>query len=186
MGYRPEPNCPLPFDEMKPCRPMESIYDLSKLVGEQVCELYRHSEGLDYLALRPGCFVPCDEDSPTFGFGLLGMRLHWEDVARAHVLALRSDVVFEAIIITAGVPFTREDGPALLDDAPSVILKYFPEAKGLAEQGIELPKQISPCYRIDKARRLLGYEPRVTFETWLARKLRQSRADTAVEDADRE
>ena len=177
MGYQPGPDSPLPFDETKPCQPVEEIYNVTKHVGEQICELYRHTQGLDYLALRPGCFIPCDEESPAFGFGLLGVRVHWEDVARAHLLALESDVVNEAIIIAAGVPFNREDGPALLNDAASVILKYFPEARGLQEQGIELPERISPCYRIDKAQRLLGYQPRVNFNTWLQSKLRESGSD---------
>ena len=177
MGYEPGPDCPLPFDETKPCRPVEDVYNVSKLVGEQFCQMYRYTDGLEYLALRLGCFIPCDEESPEFGLGLLSGRLHWEDAAQAHVLALQSDVVNEAIIITATVPFTRQDGPALVGDAPAVILRYFPEARTLEEQGVELPKQITRCYRIGKAQRLLHFQPRVTFETWLDHRLHRPGTD---------
>ena len=172
MGYQVEPDTPFPFDEEKPCRPVEDIYNLSKYASEQLCEMYRFREGLDYVALRPGTFIPRDEEDSVFGLGLLGTVVHATDVAAAHVLALQSDVVNEAIVITAGNPFSRDDGPALLSDARSVILKYYPEAEALEDQGgIELPKKIAPCYRIEKARRLLSYEPQFTFERWLAGKL---------------
>ena len=171
MGYQVEPDTPFPFNEQKPCRPVEDIYNLSKYAGEQCCEMYRFREGLDYVALRPGTFIPREEDDPVFGLGLLGTVVHATDVAAAHVLALQSEVVNEAIIITAGNRFNRDDGPALLSDARSVILKYYPEAEALEDQGIQLPGTIAPCYRIEKARRLLGYEPEFTFERWLTGKL---------------
>ncbi len=171
MGYAPMEGYPLPFDESKPCTPQEDLYGLSKHVGEQFFNLFRNTHGLNSVYLRPGCFIPCDEETPAFGFGLLGSRLSFEDVAEAHVLALRSAVVNEAIIVTAGNPFTREDGPALLSDARSVILRYFPEAARLEEQGVALPQRICPTYTIAKARRLLGYEPKMTFARWLRQTL---------------
>ncbi len=174
MGYQSGPDAPLPFDESKPCRPVESLYNLSKLVGEQFCAMYHHTAGLDYLALRPGTFIPREEDDPQFGLALLAVAVHRQDVAAAHLLALQSDLVNEALIITAGIPFTRDDGPALPADAPSVIRKHFPDVARLEAQGIELPQRITMCYSIDRARRLLGYQPQVTFETWLRRKLAQA------------
>jgi len=171
MGYAPMDGYPLPFDESKPCTPQEDLYGISKHVGEQFFNLFRNTHGLPSVYLRPGCFIPCDEDTPAFGLGLLGSRLSFGDVADAHVLALRSAVVNEAIIITAGNPFTRDDGPALLSDARSVVLKYFPEAAELEKQGVELPERICPTYTIAKAQRLIGYQPKVTFETWLKQRL---------------
>ena len=73
----------------------------------------------------------------------------------------------EAFIITAKAPFTREDGPALVEDARSVILKYFPEAVEIEEGGGELPQRITHCYTIEKAERMLGYGPEVNFGEWL-------------------
>ncbi|HUT33858.1 MAG TPA: NAD(P)-dependent oxidoreductase [Planctomycetota bacterium] len=169
MGYRYERPEELPFDESRPCRPCEDIYCVSKHVGEQLCEMMRHRHGMPYIALRPGTFVPRDEADPAWGLSLLTQWLHASDVAMAHVLALRSDLRNEAIIITAKVPFTRADAPALLADARPVILRYFPKAKLLEERGVELPKKIDRWYNIAKAERLLGYRPRWSFGEWLER-----------------
>jgi nucleoside-diphosphate-sugar epimerase len=169
MGYKVDSPAQLPFDESKPCRPVEDIYCVSKHVGEQFCETFRAQKGLPYVALRPGCFIPRPDDDPVFGLGLLTLWLHRSDVAAAHFLALKSDLKNEAILVTAKVPFTRADAPALLADAPPVILRYFPAAARLAERGIQLPKSISPWYNIEKAERLLGYRPRVSFGEWVNR-----------------
>ena len=173
MGYRADSPEQLPFDESKPCRPVEDLYCVSKHVGEQFCEMFRHRNGLPYVALRPGCFIPRDDGDVGFGLGLLSIWVHRDDIARAHLLALKSDVKNEAIIIAARVPFTRADAPALLADAPPVILRYFPKARLLQERGIELPKTISYFYNIGKAKRLLGFEPKFSFAEWLERKLAQ-------------
>ncbi|MGD8240079.1 MAG: NAD(P)-dependent oxidoreductase [Armatimonadota bacterium] len=168
MGYGADSPEQLPFDESKPCRPTEGIYGITKHVGEQFCEMFRATHDLPYVALRPGTFIPMAEQDPAFGLGLLSVRVHASDVAMAHVLALKSDLANEAIIVTAGVPFSSSDGPDLLADAAPVILNYFPDAAALRERGIELPRTIDKCYNVAKARRLLGYEPEWTFEKWLA------------------
>jgi len=169
MGYKPEFPGQLPFDESKPCRPAEDLYGISKHVGEQFCEMFRAQKGLSYVALRPGCFIPRPDDDPVFGLGLLTLWLHRSDVAAAHFLALKSGVRNEAILVAAKVPFTHADAPALLADAPPVILRYFPAAGLLAARGIQLPKSISPCFNIEKAERLLGYHPAVNFREWVDR-----------------
>jgi len=159
MGYTPTAEHPLPFDESKPCFPDDHVYSISKHVGEQFCHLFQRTHGLDWLILL------------WFGLALLVMRMTGSDVAQAHLLALQSEVRNEVLIITAGVPFTKEDGPALLTDARSVILKYFPAAIWFEEQGQALPQQVSPTYRIDKAREMIGYEPKVHFGSWLAQRV---------------
>jgi nucleoside-diphosphate-sugar epimerase len=167
MGYEVTPDSPLPFDERRPCRPVDSLYSVSKHVGEQFCALFQRSHGLRWLALRPGTFIPRDESDPQYGLSLLGIGVHRRDVARAHVLALQSDLAYEGLVITAGVPFSQTEGELLLTDARSVILRHFPEAANLEAAGIALPQALPLCYRMDKARELLGYEPRHTFAKWL-------------------
>lgn len=171
MGYGYERSGELPFDESRPCRPLEDVYGITKHVGEQFCEMTRHRHGMPYIALRPGTFVPRDENDPAWGLSLLGQWLHVSDVAMAHVLALRSSIQNEAVIITAKVPFTRADAPAVLTNAREVILRYFPRAKLLEERGVELPRKIERWYSIAKAERLLGYEPKWSFGEWLERAL---------------
>ena len=164
MGYEIAPDAPLPFSETRPCRPCDSLYSVSKHVGEQLCQLYHQTAGLNWLALRPGTFVPREESDPQYAVSLLGIGVHREDVAQAHVRALRSDVVNEAVIVTAEAAFTPEDEEELLTDAAALILRRYPAAEAIAEP---LPKRLCPCYSINKARELLGYEPQHTFARWL-------------------
>ena len=164
MGYEVAPDAPLPFAETRPCRPYDSLYSVSKHVGEQLCRLYHQTAGLDWLALRPGTFVPREESDPQYAVSLLGIGVHREDVAQAHVRALRSDVVNEAFIVTAEAAFACEDEKELLSDAAALILRRYPAAEAIAGT---LPKSLCPCYSIDKARALLGYEPQHTFAHWL-------------------
>lgn len=164
MGYEVAPDAPLPFDEARPCRPYDSLYSVTKHVGEQFCRLYQRTSGLSWLALRPGTFVPREEDDPVYGIGLLGIGVHRDDVAQAHVRALASDVVNEAFIVTAGTAFTRAEEQELLMDAAVPILRHYPAAARIAAH---LPRRLCPCYSIEKARHWLGYEPQHTFERWL-------------------
>jgi len=173
VGYRVEDAAELPFDETQPCRP-DDIYGITKHVGEQFCEAFRHAAGLDYVALRPGCFIPVDEMEETFGFGLLSTRVHCSDVVRAHVLALRSKVRNEAIFITSRSPFQAQDALSLVQDAARVLRSRFPEVARLQEHGIDVAgRTVRIFYSIEKARRLLGYEPQWNFPDWLDKKLAQ-------------
>lgn len=168
MGYEVGPAASLPFTEKRPCEPVDSLYSISKLAGEQFCAVFQRSHGLRWVALRPGTFIPRDEADPAYGLNLLGIGVHREDVAQAHLLALQSDVSGEGIIVTAGVPFSQEESDELLSDARTVILRHFPGAARLEEAGVALPATLPVCYRIEKAQRLLGYEPQHTFARWLA------------------
>ena len=164
MGYEVAPDAPLPFSETRPCRPCDSLYSVSKHVGEQFCHLYHQTAGLDWLALRPGTFVPREESDPQYGVSLLGIGVHREDVAQAHVRALRGAVVNEAFIVTAGTAFTHDDEEELLTDAAALILRRYPAAEAISAL---LPKRLCPCYTVAKARERLGYEPQHTFARWL-------------------
>jgi len=177
QGYNVAPDAPLPWDEESPCRPTDSLYSVTKHVGEQFCRLYQQTAGLQWLAVRPGGFSPRPENDPAFGFGLLSFAVHRADVAQAHLLALRSDVVNEPIIATAGTTFTRADSAQLLTDAAPLILRDFPQAQALIDAGIALPQRLTACHSIAKARRLLGYEPQWTFGSWLERWLNKRGAE---------
>jgi len=167
MGMGADPDFPLPWDESKPCVPDGHIYCVSKHVGEQFCEMFRKKGAFSYVALRPGTFIPREMSDVGFGIGLLFQWVHAGDVAQAHRLAFRSDVENEAFVITAKAPFTRVDENAVKTDARSVILKYFPRAAELEERGVALPERLDRCYDISKAETMLGYQPKVTFGTWL-------------------
>lgn len=173
IGMGRNDSVPLPWDETKPPEfAPGDVYGFSKHVGEEVCRGFSRQGKFSYVALRPGMFIPTPEDDPRFGLGMLSFSVHTTDVAMAHLLAFRSGVRNEAILITSKTSFTREDGPELLKDAGAVILRRYPRARRLVEQGLKLPDTIKCTYDISKARQLLGYEPRYTFESWLGRRFR--------------
>ena len=64
----------------------------------------------------------------------------------------------------------------MLADAAAVIRRHYPEVADLGppQPPLQLPQRLCPCYSIDKARRLLGYEPQHTFRSWLQDRLQQS------------
>lgn len=169
QGYNVAPDAPLPWNEESPCRPTDSLYSITKHAGEQFCRMYQQTAGLTWLALRPGGFSPRPEEDPAFGFGLLNFAVHRTDVARAHLLALRSNAVNQPIIVTAGTTFTHDDSAQLLWNAAPLILRDFPQAQALVDAGIALPERIGACHSIARARMALGYEPQWTFGSWLER-----------------
>lgn len=171
LGMGNSESQPLPWDEQKPPEfAPGDIYSFSKHVGEEACRRFARQGKFTYVILRPGMFIPRPEDDPRFGLGLLSFTAHVTDVAMAHLLAFRATSSNEAFVVTSRTLFTREDGPALLKDADSVILRRYPLARRLVEQGVTLPTSIGCTYDISKAQRMLGYEPRLTFEYWLKRR----------------
>ncbi|QHT57668.1 NAD(P)-dependent oxidoreductase [Cellulomonas sp. H30R-01] len=150
-----------PVDEEYPVRP-ESTYSLGKAVEE---EMARHFTRWDPSAKLIGLRfsnVMVDEDYPAFrDFTAQSRRWNlWgyidaRDGAQAVRLALESDLTgFEAFIIAA--PDTVLDTPSA-----DLLAAEFPD--------VELRRPVEgreTLLSIDKARRLLGYEP---THTWRSR-----------------
>lgn len=150
-----------PVDEEYPVRP-ESTYSLGKAVEE---EMARHFTRWDPSAKLIGLRfsnVMVDEDYPAFrDFTAQSRRWNlWgyidaRDGAQAVRLALESDLTgFEAFIIAA--PDTVLDTPSA-----ELLAAEFPD--------VELRRPVEgreTLLSIDKARRLLGYEP---THTWRSR-----------------
>ena len=171
MGMQGAESVSLPWDETKsPAFTPDDIYSFSKYAGEEACRGFAQHGQFSYVILRPGMFIPVPEGEPDFGLALLKFSVHRTDVAQAQLLALRSNVRNESIVVTAKTAFAREDGPDLLQDAASIILRRYPLAQRLIEQGVTLPTEITCTYDISKAQTLLGFAPRYTFETWLERR----------------
>jgi len=101
----------------------------------------------------------------------LNRRLTVEDAAQAHVAALEKAPVlgFETFIVSAPPPFAREDCEQLIEDAPAVIARYFPQAPELyARAGWTLPASLDRVYDPAKAERLLAFRCRTDFASVLA------------------
>ena len=150
-----------------------NIYGVTKRAAEQLCSLHHREHRLPVIMLRTSRFFPEDDDTHRDIDGpnikaneFLHRRLTVEDCAEAHVAALRKapEIGFGLYIVSAPPPFERPDVAELLEDAPAVIRRCFPEAERLyASRGWQLPKSIERVYDPARAERELGFRCRTDF-----------------------
>jgi nucleoside-diphosphate-sugar epimerase len=146
-------------------RPAPSIYDLSKVVGEDMARFYVSGHGLEVIALRYGNF--CGDPEP--GFDFLHSRLRRDDSAQANYLCIRHqpESGFEAFNVVAGCPFQPADLEGLLKSPMDVLDTYYPGLKAfLKEKNLTWEGQ-QGYVSIEKAKSRLGFGPKFTFETYL-------------------
>ena len=159
-------------EEFGPLEP-RNIYGVSKRAAEQICGLVHREHGLPVVVLRTGRFFPEEDDTHRDLAGpnikaneFLNRRLTVEDCAEAHVAALAKapEIGFGIFIVSAPPPFAREEAAELIDDAPTVIGRHFPEAAELyARAGWTLPPHIDRVYDPGLAERVLGFRCRTDF-----------------------
>lgn len=148
-----------------PPRP-NSIYSQSKLQCETLGQYYAAQKGIEFLALRYQNIDP-PNSSPL---GLLARGGTAADTARANLFAvIAKDISYEMMLIGPETPFINLDMVKAQSDPESVLEKYWPGAsKVLLEKDLKLsPNYFWPAVNIDHARRVLGWEPEVTFDGWL-------------------
>jgi UDP-glucose 4-epimerase len=123
-------------ETMAPLLP-RNIYGVTKLSAEHLVRLFHQTHGLPALVLRTARFFPEEDDmahAMTQGADnakaneLLFRRATVEDIAEAHVVALEQAprLGFDTFIICAKTPFSRDDCPELIADAPAVAARLFP------------------------------------------------------------
>lgn len=154
-----------------------NIYGVTKLAAEQLCRLHHKAHGLNVLILRTGRFFPEEDDTHRHISGpnikaneFLNRRLTVEDAAEAHVAALEQAprIGFDTFILSAPPPFSRDEAEALMQDAPGVIARRFPEAAGLyARLGWRLPDHIDRVYDPSRAQAVLGFRCGTDFTSVL-------------------
>jgi UDP-glucose 4-epimerase len=159
-----------------------NIYGVTKVAAEDLCELVHRDHGLPCLILRTSRFFPeaddHDELRAAYENGnlkvneLLYRRVDLEDVVSAHRLALeRAPALgFGRYIISATTPFSRDDLPALREDAPAVVKRLFPDYEAVySERGWKMLPGIDRVYVNERARSELGWRPRYDFRHALDR-----------------
>jgi UDP-glucose 4-epimerase len=159
-------------EDFGPLRP-RNIYGVTKLEAERACRRAHEEHGLNVLVLRTGRFFPEEDDTHRDLSGenrkaneFLNRRLTVEDAADAHLAALGAapSLGFDTFILSAPPPFVRADCEALIEDAPAVIARYFPDAAALyAARGWTLPPHIDRVYDPSRAERLMGFRCRTDF-----------------------
>ncbi|MCJ8210573.1 NAD(P)-dependent oxidoreductase [Mucilaginibacter sp. RS28] len=153
-------------DEQLPARPRD-IYDISKQTAEELCRDFFYKEGLQTSVYRVGRFLP--ENPNLEANHRLYRGLDERDGAEALYLALNKTFAdFEVFNIASSSPFGKQDLVKLKTDPREVILTYYPQAEAIyAKRNWTFPASIDRVYNYDKAKKLLGYSPKYTFEKLL-------------------
>lgn len=167
VGYYPDPS-QWPIDENYISLELTDIYSITKSFQEQIARSYCLQNEMKVIALRPPNFTPKppvqNEASLLSGCSVV------DDIVSAHLKAINAwcklQNNFEAFFITQSFPYSAEDTEKLTKDPRSVVEKYYPGAwDWFLKRGITL-HPVAVYYDNSKAKRILGWEPKFTFERW--------------------
>jgi UDP-glucose 4-epimerase len=145
-------------------------YGLSKWLGEELARYHARRHQLPTVALRLGMFVP--ETFERYGFRLLFGGVDDRDVAQAVLLALEHEPAggFDVVDVMAEVPFQPANAVGLHADPAAVLERYWPGCITLLhDRGLDLEELLwgRLIWPIDKAKRVLGYQPGHNFGEFL-------------------
>jgi nucleoside-diphosphate-sugar epimerase len=153
-GHHAEPDY-APIDEDHPLRP-HSSYSLSKVLGEEMARQFARWTHIPFIGLRfsairePAEYASFRDgwDDPHLGEWNMWGYVDARDVAQACRLSLSADVTGAEVFIVAGRD-TVMDRPN-----PELLAECFPGVQLRPGTG-----DFDTLLSIDKARRILGYEP---------------------------
>jgi nucleoside-diphosphate-sugar epimerase len=146
----------------------DSAYSISRLLQEHMGRELSRTLGLSIGSLRYMAFG-YGEDA-RLGPSLLARSLTAADTARACLCAVGLDSLRGDVFnIGPKTPLTNADILAAVNDPEGVVEKYFPGAVEVLRASGYTPTfdDLWPVTSIRKAKLILGWEPRYTFETWL-------------------
>ena len=186
-------NSKLPFSEDDPIERPISPYAATKRAGELQVYTTHHLHGLPAVCLRfftvygprqrpemaIARFIRCLEtDAPIPFFGDGGSRRDYtyiDDIVDGVEAALERPLAFEIVNLGGAHPVTLNELVAALERATG--------RRARLERQPDQPGDVPVTYAsVEKARRLLGFEPRVPLEEGLRRSVEWYR-DTAERDA---
>lgn len=163
-----------PCDEEHPKKPKE-VYGGTKYAGEVIVEAFSRRFGLEYSIVRPSAvYGPTDVnrrvsqifvenailDKPIYLHGDGSTSLDFtfiKDIAKGFVLAaFHNNAKNETFNITAG------NGRSLKDFA-DILIQYFPNLQ-IEHKPVDVFRPKRGSLSIDKAKKLLGYEPQYNLE----------------------
>ncbi len=167
VGYYPDPS-QWPVDEDYHSLELTDIYSITKSFQEQIARSYCLQSKIKVIALRPPNFTP--KPPIQNEAALLSGCAVVDDVASAHIKAITAwDKLqnnFTAFFITQSFPYSSDDIEQLVKDPKSVVEKYYPGAwDWFLKHGITL-HPVPAYYDNSRAKLMLGWEPKFTFERW--------------------
>ncbi|MEM7705172.1 MAG: NAD(P)-dependent oxidoreductase [Pseudomonadota bacterium] len=158
----------------------KNIYGATKTAAEDLCHLFQRRFGLPCLALRTSRFFPEEDDSREIRESYedanakaneyLHRRVDIADIVDAHLLAAEKapELDFERLIISATTPFLKEDLELLRRDAPAVLKRRIPAFEAIYQElGWKMFPTLDRVYVNERARSILGWRPKYSFETVL-------------------
>lgn len=169
-GYTQRASGTMILEESLPSRG-DTSYSISKRTMEVLGGEMARAYGLSVISLRLGAFGYLED--AALGPKLLNLAISATDAARAAYLAVeKSGFQGEAVIIAPSSPFRQPDIAEGLLNPEAVVERYYPGAGAiLKREGLPVTTaQFSSVCSIRRARLLLGWEPRLTFESWLRMK----------------
>jgi nucleoside-diphosphate-sugar epimerase len=161
-------------NEMSPTNP-KGVYGCFKLMGEQICQLYQRQYGLNYTTIRPSALYGrrCVSRRVSQIFiekAILGQSLAVEGDGDSRLDFTHIDDLVSGIIATLGNPAAMNEtfnitygSSRSLKDLINILKEYFPDLV------VNHKPQIASYVKrgtlsIDKAKSVLGYEPKNDIE----------------------
>jgi len=155
----------------------KNIYGVTKMAGEDLCQLFHRNQRLACIVLKTSRFFPEEDDQQQVrdNYGdmnikaneFLYRRVDIQDVVQAHLLAMdkAGTIGFNRYIISANTPFSQNDLPELFRKAPGVVKKLVPGYESVyLQKGWKMFPVIDRVYVNEKAKKDLGWQPAYDFQ----------------------
>jgi nucleoside-diphosphate-sugar epimerase len=144
------------------------IYPVSKYQVEILGHFYARYHGFEVVQLRYMAF----DDAPweKLGLGLLNRYISADDVGRATLAAAtKSGLRDEVLNIGPETPLTQRDTNEAMTDPAKPIERHWPGAMAILQKHALAPTLANfwPITRIERAKRVLDWQPQDTFEKFL-------------------
>lgn len=168
-----------PIDEEITCT-HEDMYDITKRMGEQLCEYYYKKYGLSTITFRFCGYAPIEGFSDESDIlwdkinlqaladrylgGMSKLTNSW-DLTQAFRAAIESkDIQHGLFLIGIGSPFMQEDAEGLRNAPLNVLEKYYP---GISDFLNAIGLNIHPItfwYNTEKAVKYLRFSPKLSLQ----------------------
>ena len=143
------------------------IYDITKIAAEGLCRDFFVPKGMQTVVLRTSRFWKEPMDKKVFYRMYRGVDVR--DVALAHQLAIEHSFDhFEIFNISAQSIFIKDDLFDLKNNTAHLLRTKIPALFAYYnKRNWEMPSSIDRVYVIDKAKEMLGYQPKYNIKEML-------------------